>query len=569
MDRIMRAAAGRGRAAWRALSGAPEQARPAKKKAPTASTGGPALAKRSDPIPAMQPFPDALYLFAVGGLPRNFAGRTSSIFAKARLFKELAGVDSAVLTFNHSSELDDVTQLFRQRGSLIDGITTVNLLDHLPDHSTRVGPPVSRQLDEPGLHPIKDADQELYRFYDDEGVYRIYKRFDYAGRLIVRDWFTVNRNRTRRDEFRLDGTIRRTVYMDLVQNRPRQDIYYRKDGTPHFNLWRVTEPETGRHYIEQVTLFDAEGRPSRVLSGYDEILHSCLDNYLAGRRAFICTEARDVDPWMLSYRRPNVKRLFVLHNTHVRAPYDNIKRIRPSYQALFAHHDEVDATVFLTDTQRAEAEAVYGEQQNFRVVPHAAPAVSSDPTVERDPNLVVMMARLDPQKQIDHALRAWARVHRRLPEARLEIYGRGPLLTQLTEQIKQLNLGSSVTLAGFTTDPHGVYRRAGLCIMTSKYEGAPLTLQEAFALGCPVVSYDLRYGPSDIIEDGVNGFLVPYGDQRAMADTIVRCLTEPGLLTRLSSGTVPAVRPFTPESCVARWSGLYNELDAQGWTEPS
>ena len=58
-------------------------------------------------------------------------------------------------------------------------------------------------------------------------------------------------------------------------------------------------------------------------------------------------------------------------------------------------------------------------------------------------------------------LRAWARVHRLLPEARLEIYGRGPLLTQLTEQIKQLNLGSSVTLAGFTTDPHGVYRRAG------------------------------------------------------------------------------------------------------------
>ena len=562
MEGVVRAAARRGRAAWRALTDRQPAPRPG-----AARPGPAALAKRSDPVPALQPFPDALYVFAVGGLPRNFAGRTSSIFAKARLFKQLAGVDSVALTFNHSSELDDVTHLFRERGSVIDGVTTVNLLDHMPDDTERSGEPIRYELAGPGMHPIKDADQELYRFYDADGVYRLYKRFDYAGRLIVRDWFTENRNRTRRDEFRLDGTIRRTVYMDLVHNRPRQDIYYRKDGTPHFNLWRAIDEETTLPYIERVTLFDADGRPSRVLGGYDEILHACLDNYLAGRKAFICTEGRDIDQWMLTYHRPNVKRLFLLHNTHIRPPYDNIKRIRPSYKGLFEHREDVDATVFLTVTQRAEAEAVYGRQSNFYVVPHAAPAVTEVPDVERDPNLVIMMARLDPQKQLDHALQAWQRVHKQLPQARLEIYGRGPLQTQLADQIKQLKLGDSVTLAGFTTDPHSVYRRAGLCMMTSKYEGAPLTLLEAFALGCPVISYDLRYGPADIIDDGVNGFLVPYGDRKAMADAVVRCLNDPALLARLSAGTARAAAQFTPESFVARWSGIYNELHARGWDD--
>ena len=563
MNHLVRAAARRGRAAWRALTGEP--ARPTATPAGTKPGKGAALAKRTDPIPPMQPFPDALYIFAVGGLPRNFAGRTSSIFAKARLFKQLAGVDTVALTFNHSSELDDVTHLFRQRGAVIDGVTTVNLLDYLPDDTSRTGPPLTYELDEPGMHPIKDPDQDLYRFYDESGVYRMYKRFDYAGRLIVWDYFTENRNRTRRDELRLDGTVRRTVYMDLVHNRPRQDIYYRKDGTPHFNLWRAVDEETKQPYIERVTMFDAQGRPSEVLGGYEEILHACLDNYLAGRKAFICTEGRDIDQWMLSYHRPNVKRLFLLHNTHIRPPYDNIQRTRPGYLGLFEHRKDVDATVFLTVTQRAEAEAVYGKQPNFYVVPHAAPDVHPDPAVERDPNLVIMMARLDPQKQLDHALQAWQRVQRELPDARLEIYGRGPLQTQLRDQIKQLKLAGSVTLAGFTTDPHSVYRRAGVCIMTSKFEGAPLTLLESFALGCPVVSYDLRYGPSDIIDDGVNGFLVPYGDRRAMADTIVRCLTEPGLLARLSAGTAQASEQFTPETFVARWSGIYRAIDVKGW----
>lgn len=558
---IVRGAARRGRSAWRALTGRPAAPGAAVRPATTNP-----LPKRTDPIPPARPFPDALYIVAVGGLPRNFAGRTSSIFAKGRLFKQLAGVDTIALTFNHSSELDDVTHLFRERGSVIDGMTTVNLLDHMPDDTSRVGPPLSHELDEPGMHPIKDPDQDLFRFYDAEGVYRLYKRFDYAGRLIVRDWFTENRNRTRRDEFRLDGTIRRTVSMDLVHNKPRQDIYYRKDGTPHFNLWRGVDDETRLPYIERVTLFDAEGRPSQVLGGYEEILHACLDNFLDGRRAFICTEGRDVDQWMLSYQRPNVKRLFLLHNTHIRPPYDNIKRIRPTYEGLFEHRHDVDATIFLTDTQRAEVEAVYGRQPNYYVVPHAAPDVKRDPSVERDPNLVIMMARLDQQKQLDHALQAWQRVQRELPDARLQIYGRGPLLTQLQAEIKRLKLGRSVTLAGFTTDPHSVYRRAALCIMTSRFEGAPLTLLESFALGCPVVSYDLRYGPADMIDDGVNGFLVPYGDRKAMAAAIVRCLTEPGLLERLSAGTERTSEQFTPETFVARWSGLYNDLDAQGWS---
>ena len=92
----------------------------------------------------------------------------------------------------------------------------------------------------------------------------------------------------------------------------------------------------------------------------------------------------------------------------------------------------VDATVFLTHRQRAEAEAHFGPHDSYHVIPHSVPDAAPGEPVPRDPALVVMMARLDQQKQVDHAIAAFAEVVKALPEARLDIYGRGVLEGRLT-----------------------------------------------------------------------------------------------------------------------------------------
>lgn len=85
----------------------------------------------------------------------------------------------------------------------------------------------------------------------------------------------------------------------------------------------------------------------------------------------------------------------------------------------------MDATVFLTQRQKEEAEAHFGPQPGYVVIPHSVPTPPPAPPVARDPKLVVMMARLDQQKQLDHAIDAFAQVVHEVPDARLEIYGRG------------------------------------------------------------------------------------------------------------------------------------------------
>jgi glycosyltransferase involved in cell wall biosynthesis len=519
---------------------------------------------RFDRLPDLEPLPQARYLFVVGAVPRNFGGRTASVLNKCRLLKELGGVDSTIVTLNYSSEVDDISADLRRRGLLVDGVRIVNLHDYFDGDSTPTTTVVHHEVDEPGMEKIRDPDQEVYRYFEN-GVYRLYKRFDDAGRLIVRDWFNENRGRTRRDEFGRNGQIRRTTYMDLHHNLPRQEIFYRSDGTAYMNKWVAVNPTTRLTRVERVTLMDAEGRPSEVLESNVALIQSYLDTLIGEDRAFLTVESRRSDHETLTYRRPNVKQVYVLHNPHLALPGDDVAAVRPTYQPLFDRRDEVDAIVFLTNAQRADAEARFGERRSFRVIPHPVRTTQHPPFEERDPDLVAMLARLDPQKQLSDAVTAFAEVLAAVPTARLEIYGQGPDRDRLQRQIDELGLGGSVTLMGYTKDPAAVYHRAALSMLTSRFEGFGLVLLESLSHGCPVVSYDVKYGPSDIIANGVNGYLVEPGDTHELATRVVQVLQDERLRRRLSERAAVGRAEFGEEAFVARWSELFRDLDAQGW----
>ncbi|MGB2977793.1 MAG: glycosyltransferase [Propionicimonas sp.] len=526
---------------------------------------GPKPVIRIDPVPPQADFPAARYIFAVGAIPRRYAGRTSSVLTKTKLFSEL-GVPCEILTMNYSAELDDVTAEIRARGALGENVKIVNLHESFSGMATGpVGDPVAHPVEEPGMEFIKDKDAAVYRYFEN-GVYRLYKRFDYAGRLLIRDWFNENRGRTQRDEFGLDGRLRRVTYFDLHYNKPRQEVYYRPDGTAYMNKWLVVNPTDLTTDVERITLFDEQERPTKVVRSHVQLIQEYLDRMVGTDRVFLSVESRRTDPETLGYHRPNVKQVYVLHNPHTLPPFNDPRKVRPSYRPLLDQRDEVGAIVFLTNAQRADAEARFGTRKNFRVIPHPVSVPTLDPAITRDPNLVVMLARLDQQKQLDEAIRAFALVVKRVPAARLEIYGRGPDEKALRALISQLGLEASVKLAGYTTNPGEVYQRGAVSLLTSKFEGFGLVLLESLSYGCPVVSYDLKYGPSDIITDAETGFLVRRGDRQSLAEQVVKLLTDTPLREGMSAAGRASVSAFSPAAFTARWASLFRGLDAEGWT---
>lgn len=504
--------------------------------------------------------PDARYVFLVDVLPRNHAGRSASILTKTRLLWEHAGRESVIVTAYDSSQLDDISHGLRERGLLADGVTAASLHDFFPDQTLLDPTDHHRPFEEPGMTWTYDEAAGQYHFFE-HGVHRLSKRIDYAGRLIVLDWFNEARNRVRSDEFWPNGVQRRTVFFDLYYGVARQELLHRRDGSVRLCIWWQVDPVTKVRSPQRATVFDADGRPERVLDSYHEIIHASLDGLIGAEPTFLTCEARRIDEWVLDYRRPNVRQIHVLHNAHIRPPYDDIHRIRPIYTPMLTSPN-VDATVFLTHRQEREAAAHFGAHAGYHVIPHSVPAARERPGETRDPHLVVMMARLDQQKQVDHAIEAFAHIVRAVPDARLEIYGRGVLEGALRSQIRRLGLTKQVSLAGFTNDPAGVYQRAGLSLLTSKYEGFGLVLVESLQYGCPVVSYDLAYGPADIVRNGENGLLVPPGDVQKLARAVIGLLKDPEELARMSAAAPASVEKFSETAFVHHWGTLFTELAA-------
>lgn len=111
-----------------------------------------------------------------------------------------------------------------------------------------------------------------------------------------------------------------------------------------------------------------------------------------------------------------------------------------------------------------------------------------------------------------------ARVVAQAPDWRLLIIGDGPERDALRRQIEDAGLERQVSLLPATANVADYYRQASLYLMTSRYEGLPMVLIEAMSFGLPLVAYDCKTGPAELIDDGVNGYLVPDDDAAAFSE---------------------------------------------------
>lgn len=142
------------------------------------------------------------------------------------------------------------------------------------------------------------------------------------------------------------------------------------------------------------------------------------------------------------------------------------------------------------------------------------------------PPVVLSVGRLNPQKDYETLLTAFATVRTALP-CRLVILGEGDLRSQLEMRARELGLGNDVDLPGFATNPFNWMRSASVFVLSSAWEGLPGVLIQAMACGTPVVSTDCPSGPSEILEGGRWGRLVPVADPQALAKAILETLRAP------------------------------------------
>lgn len=172
--------------------------------------------------------------------------------------------------------------------------------------------------------------------------------------------------------------------------------------------------------------------------------------------------------------------------------------------------------------------------------------------------VIMGVGRLAPQKDFGTLIRAFGKV-RGDKTVRLMILGEGEQRFQLEALIRQLGLQDAVSMPGFVENPYAYMARAQLLVLSSRWEGFGNVIAEAMAVGTPVVSTDCKSGPSEILDHGRFGRLVPVADESAIAAAIVATLEEPpdaGLLKRRAA-------KFTVESSVDRYLELMQSVCVQ------
>lgn len=147
---------------------------------------------------------------------------------------------------------------------------------------------------------------------------------------------------------------------------------------------------------------------------------------------------------------------------------------------------------------------------------------------------IVTLGRLREQKNHKLLIDAFVDVMDELPEdCKLDIYGVGPLRDELQTLIENRNAQNRVRINGFCSDVISVYNEADLFVLSSDFEGMPNALLEAMTLGVPCISTECPTGPSDMIENNVNGLLVPVGDRKSLSNAILRISNDTELARRL------------------------------------
>ncbi|MFE5670796.1 glycosyltransferase [Agromyces sp. NPDC056523] len=457
--------------------------------------------------------PPGRQLAITWSIPDEFGGMTAAMFRRSAAFARLAGAEVDVLTFDGRPGHPAVRARLAERGEPADGVRVLNLYERL-----RTEPVVPGEVGvEPDVAGLEDVDGSAVRETAADGSAKV-EVSSPDGRTLVA-------------HLRADGSLA------VLDERAR--------------------PERPKRLL---TAFDADGRPVRQWRSARACYADWIAEVAGDGDAFAIVDSKTAADFMAHVRLPRLVTLHVVHNAHLAAPGGPIGPLRESRAEVLSHPERFDATVFLTERQRADAATLLGAPENFAVVPNPAARPDTpvtDPVADdaaRDPASAVVVAALTARKRIDHAIRAVALARDRGPQVQLHVVGDGPLAEELRDVAREEGVADAVEFAGHRPDGAAAFDEASVALLTSTSEGAPLVLLEAMGRGCIPIAYDIEYGPADVIEHGVNGFLVPAGQVWALAGTIARVARMPSTeRVALREAARATAARFDEASVVARW----------------
>lgn len=215
-----------------------------------------------------------------------------------------------------------------------------------------------------------------------------------------------------------------------------------------------------------------------------------------------------------------------------------------------------DKFVVLTEQDRK----LWNMQDKIIVIPNFISDNIFPAPYSEHSKVVVAVGRFTVQKGFDRLIEIWRRVHEVDKNWKLLLVGGGECKEQLYIKIMEYNLSDSVQLKSPTTHIFDLYKQAAIYAMTSYYEGFPMVLLEAKAFGLPIIAYNCECGPQEIVEDGLNGFLIEDGNENEFVKKLLLLMNDSKLRKRMSTNMLLNIEKYSEASVMKQWIDLFEKL---------
>lgn len=269
--------------------------------------------------------------------------------------------------------------------------------------------------------------------------------------------------------------------------------------------------------------------------------------------------------WLLPFTHCSIPKVVEIHQSLQGLEVFDRQFMSPMARVLHLHsikwiYARYDRFVVLTHGDMA----AWGKPRNARVIPNFAnfsqctAATQSQKSTSAEKQ-IILLARLMPQKRIDLMMRVWVLLAKDFPDWHVKVLGEGMSRSELERLRANLGIDETFLMPGEVKDVREELSQSDIFCLTSEYEGFGIVILEAQQMGIPVVAF--RYvGVDDLIEDGQDGYVIPFGDVEAFAQQLRELMSSFEERKRLSGNGRIAVRKFDKENVMLRWTSLFSEL---------
>ncbi|WP_394159337.1 glycosyltransferase [Galactobacter valiniphilus] len=468
----------------------------------------------------MSNLPAYRYVFSTGQIRQNYGGLTIAMMRRAKLFAQ-QGFNVEITTIDWWLDYDKLRTEWLQTGRLVENVKIRNIHEEFAAlDDVRTGD-VPEQSDAPLTLDIP-AGYRLHEHPADKGQ----KRYWYA-----------------------PGEKQYHAFTEYL--RPDGSLYMRTRSNPGKSEWDLPARPVG--------IYDAQGTFAYAFASHqDWWLHWAKMIAAESPQELRVVQDVEHDLFFDFWTNAGAAAVQYVHTAHTTNFEPDGPLLHRWKQVAQRQRKPFSTIAFATRAQARDWVARMGDQIRPVVAPHAFEGPAS-PTlgVDRD---VVIVSRLAPGKGLDDAVRIFIWASHGVPDAHLHIYGEGSERKLLEEIVAEYEAQDRVHFHGFTPDAATKFAGARATLFTSEHEGFGLTLLEALSQGTPAVSYDVRYGPADMITNGTNGFLIADRNQMDAMTALQTLLTDYQLYERMANAAFAKAKHYSEAESLAKWSDIFEAM---------